>query len=185
MTEPDSLDDFLPRHLSTGGTRIGGWSDEWLGVPLESGVYLSKQLPPQALISTARGVVLKGDDVILVCSTPPILVVGGRIEAGETLEEALIREVAEECGWQVRPYGVIGFVHVRHLDGQRPDWGRPAPDWMEVIYSTEALAFDAGLIHRDEVKTELVRQSSVPQRGVGAVNCRLLDQALVVRGNPD
>lgn len=178
MSERDTLENFLSGHAS-----IGGWKDEWFGVPLEAQVYLSKRLPSQALVSTARGVVLRGDDVVLVCSSPPILAIGGRLEPGESLEEALIREISEESGWCVRSYGMIGFVHVRHLDGQRPDWGRPAPDWIEVIYSTEAVAFDDELIQPDETETELIGISSVSERGVDAVNCTLLEEALVARRN--
>ena len=49
-----------------------------------------------------RAIILRDQAVLVVRSPVPMLSVGGRPEPGETLEQALRREVAEE---QSRPWG--------------------------------------------------------------------------------
>lgn len=60
-------------------------------------------------------VVVSGGHLLLVeRGRPPAAgkwsVPGGRVEAGETLEEALRREVREETGVEVEPGQLLGFV---------------------------------------------------------------------------
>jgi 8-oxo-dGTP diphosphatase len=60
-------------------------------------------------------VVLDGDRVLLVRrGQPPSMgkwsVPGGLIHLGEHIEEAVIREVGEECGLRVRLQGVCGVI---------------------------------------------------------------------------
>ena len=46
---------------------------------------------------------------------------GGHIEAGETIEEALIREVKEELGINVEPMGIVSFGQlINSRDYHRP-----------------------------------------------------------------
>ena len=50
---------------------------------------------------------------------------GGRLEAGESPEDALRREVAEETGWTISRLRRIGFRHFRHLTPKPDDWTYP------------------------------------------------------------
>jgi 8-oxo-dGTP pyrophosphatase MutT (NUDIX family) len=167
------LESFLARHPS-----FGGWTDEWLGVPLEFRVHLSKELPDRTFVGSVRGVVLRGEEVLLVHSSVPILSVGGRCETNETLEQTLVREVAEETGWLVSILGVIGFIHCRHLDEQRPDWGRPAPDFIDPMFAVVAETFDAALKNPDELECEFVSIQKVKHLGVHEIDRTFLAEAL-------
>jgi 8-oxo-dGTP diphosphatase len=69
------------------------------------------------------GVVLDGDCVLLVRRANPPLqgewsLPGGAVEAGETLEAAVLREVREETGLQVDVGPVAGIVDRIHRDAE-------------------------------------------------------------------
>ena len=108
----------------------------------------------------------------------PILSVGGRCEQGETIHQTLLREAAEETGWIVRPIAMIGFVHARHLDDQRPAWNRPAPDFLDPTFAVEAIRFDRSLLHRDEHRCEFVPITDVDKHGIEIINQTLLAEAI-------
>lgn len=60
-------------------------------------------------------VVLRGDDLLLIRrGTPPgegqWSLPGGRVEHGETMAEAVVREVREEAGLDVLVDGLLGWV---------------------------------------------------------------------------
>ena len=169
----EELESFLARHPSFGGRR-----EEWLGVPLEFRTCLADELPPRAFVGSVRAIVLRDDEVLLVHSSVPILSVGGRCEPGETIAQTLLREVAEETGWVVSPVCVIGFIHCRHLDEQRPDWGRPAPDFIDPLFAVAAEAFDANLLGSTELCCEFVSIAEVERLGVEEINRTFLREAL-------
>lgn len=167
------LQAFLARH-----TPFGSWTDTWDGVPLEARVFLSDELPPRAFVGSVRAIVLKAQEVLLVHSSVPILSVGGRCEGEEALEQGLLREVAEETGWRVSPISVIGFIHTWHLDGQRPNWGRPAPDFVDPLFAVEAISFDAMLKKPDEHDCEFIPVAEVKNFSVDELNQTFLREAL-------
>lgn len=167
------LQRFLGRHQP-----FGGWTGEWIGVPLEFRCYLSEELAPRNFVGSVRALVLRDDRVLLVHSSPPILNVGGRCQEGESIEDTLLREVAEESGWLVAPIGVIGFVHARHLDEQRPDWGRPAPDFVDPLFVVTALEYNPVMLGHNEPHSEFVSISAVEQLGIDEVNRTFLREAL-------
>ena len=170
---PTELASFLARHPS-----FGGWREEWLGVPLEFRTCLADELPPRAYVGSVRALVLRDDEVLLVHSSPPILSVGGRCKPGETIVETLLREVGEETGWRVTPLAVLGFVHARHLDEQRPDWGRPAPDFVDPLFVVSAVKYDPALLGLHETRCEFVSLSAVERLGIEEINQTFLREAL-------
>lgn len=176
MTE---LKTFLARHPS-----FGSWTESWEDAPLEFHVSLSGELPPRAFVGSVRALVLQGEKILLVHASVPILNVGGRCESGETLQKALLREVAEETGWRVSPIAVIGFIHARHLDEQRPNWGRPAPDFVDPLFAVEALSFDARLQKPDEHPCEFIRICDAERFGVHEFDRTFLREALRKRPAP-
>lgn len=176
VLKPD-LQAFLGRYPS-----FGSWREEWLGVPLEFRACLSDELPPRAFVGSARAIVLRGDKVLLIQSSVPILSVGGRCQPEETVEQTLLREVAEETGWKVSPVAVIGFIHCRHLDEQRPDWERPAPDFIDPLFAVLAQTFDERLREPTAPHCEFVSINEVESLGVEEINRKFLRQALRKRG---
>ncbi|MBI5279449.1 MAG: NUDIX domain-containing protein [Burkholderiales bacterium] len=73
--------------------------------------------PDRAEVEVAVGVLIRGDGAFLLTSRPPGKVYegywefpGGKVEPGETVEEALRRELIEEIGV------TIGAVHPWHVE---------------------------------------------------------------------
>ncbi len=168
-----SLDLFLAPY-----SPFGSWRDEWSGVPLELRSFLADELPPREFVASVRAVVFRGDEVLLVHGNPPILSVGGRGEPGETIEETLLREVAEESGWRVTPIALIGLIHYRHLDDQRPAWGRPAPEFIDPIFAVEAIAPAPDLLLPGENPCEFVSILEIERYGIEEINRTFLTAAL-------
>ncbi len=69
--------------------------------------------PPERVRVGCRGLVVKDNKVLLSCEQRKNVYMspGGGLEAGESLEECVIRELAEETGFMVKP--VKAFVKVK------------------------------------------------------------------------
>jgi 8-oxo-dGTP pyrophosphatase MutT (NUDIX family) len=168
------IESFLARYESFSVAQH--W--EWLGVPLEARFYLVDDLPPREYVGSVRAFVLRDNNVLVVQSSPPVFSVGGRCEPGETIEQTLVREVVEESGWRVKPLAVIGFVHCRHLDAQRPDWGRPAPDFIDPIFAASAVEQRPEQLGQNELPSEFVPVATVEEHGIDEVSRIFLREAL-------
>jgi 8-oxo-dGTP pyrophosphatase MutT (NUDIX family) len=65
---------------------------------------------------------------------------GGRIAPGETMDQAVRREVAEETGCRMRELQPLGVLQYHHL-GPDPD-GHRIPDFLQVVFAAQADSFD-------------------------------------------
>lgn len=124
-------------------------------VPLRQHIYLSPGFPLDHYVSSARAVLFRGDEVMVILdhNQQPYVVPGGRRELGESIEATLHREVLEETGWRLAQTRFLGFVHFRHL-GPKPEmYPYPFPDFVQVVYTAVADTYHAEAICFDDYVT--------------------------------
>ena len=79
---------------------------------------LTAELPPVDHVSTAHGLVFDGDALVLARHvTREWTIPGGHLEPGESPEEAMHREVAEEAGAVVRDPELLAVERIELLSG--------------------------------------------------------------------
>jgi 8-oxo-dGTP pyrophosphatase MutT (NUDIX family) len=128
------------------------WDDDWGAggppMPLAIAAYTGAADLPPDLVTSVRVIVGVGPEVVLCTDTSGRHHVwpGGRIEAGETVTAAAVREVHEETGWRADPDSVtpLGFLHLRHGAPPPPGYRFPHPDFLQVVVAATASARDTG-----------------------------------------
>jgi 8-oxo-dGTP pyrophosphatase MutT (NUDIX family) len=170
----EELKAFLLRHAACDETTA-----VWSGVRLHVTSYLSQELPPAGLVSSARCVLLRtgeaggGAQEVLVVREQrgAHLLPGGRREPHETLEETARREVLEETGWTVTGMRLLGFVRYHHLTPRPEGYKYPYPDFLHVIFAARAHTFQPERMFPAEVleKEHVLSTEFVPVDAVGAV----------------
>lgn len=155
---------------------------EWPIGKLRVRTYLTDDVPPVRYVSSARAVITDGDQVLIV--EDPIrthILPGGRLEAGESPEEALAREVLEETGWSLCSAKPIGILHYRLL-GSLPDgWRRPYPDFLQIVYAGIPGSFRPELKEEDgyELDSKFIVIEEARRLPLRAGQQALLDAALM------
>jgi 8-oxo-dGTP pyrophosphatase MutT (NUDIX family) len=61
-------------------------------------------------VLTAGGILINGDEVLLVKKGGKYLIPKGHLEGSETVEQAAVREVREETGYQAKVVGHYGSL---------------------------------------------------------------------------
>ena len=132
-----NLLEFLGRH------RVGFehdvlWADGKMPIRVRGSAC--REIPPREYVTSVRAVTFRDGKVLVVRNRhtthdQP----GGRIEAGETVEDALRRELLEETGWEVQPTNLIGVTHLQHLGPKPAGYSSPYPDFLWLIYRAEAV----------------------------------------------
>jgi ADP-ribose pyrophosphatase YjhB (NUDIX family) len=108
-------------------------------MPLQIAAYVSQEHPPLAYVTSARSLVFREESILVLRNADSTHIMpGGRREEGETLEATVGREVLEEAGWAVQSPRLLGFMHFHHLAAQPEDFPYPHPDFIQVVYMTQA-----------------------------------------------
>ena len=137
LTLADALERFLTS-FSTGTTDTITWGASQIRVA----GHLSRDLPPLQYVTSVRAIVVRGDQVLTVRDPNGVHVTpGGRIESGESLEEALRRELLEETGWSLLNISLLGFAHFHHLTPKPPEHPFPYPDFFQLVYAARPDSF--------------------------------------------
>ena len=128
----------------------------WPRARLRARTFVDDFIYPVELLSSARAVVFKGSRVVVVRENNGENHVepGGGIEAGESVEQTVRREVAEECGWTVGALIPLGFHYFEPLTPEPPYMARRR--WgpmVHVIFVTEGLSYSRGA--RDMTQIEV------------------------------
>lgn len=122
--------------------------------PLHIRGFCTTEIPPRAYILSARSIVFREDKVLVVADPDGMhIVLGGRIEEDETFWQTAQREVGEESGWLIERPQMLGFLHYRHLADRAAVPFPLYPDFLQVVYISQAYAYYADLL--DEESPEL------------------------------
>ena len=117
--------------------------------------YATRAEPPIALVTSVRCIVFRGTDVLaLMDREGGHIVPGGRREPGETLEQALRREVLEETGWAIGTPQQLGCIVFHHIDLPPPEYRAHYPHFVQVVYTAEAASYHPDLLRPDEIDGE-------------------------------
>lgn len=128
------------------------WSE---ALRLSVSAYRCVEAPSPELVTSVRGVIFKGAKVVVVDDqTASHVMPGGRIEAGETMEGTLRRELLEECGWTISAPRLFGLIHFRHLTPRPEGYRYPYPDFIQLLFVGEAEAYSRAAVKRaGEIET--------------------------------
>ncbi len=110
---------------------------KFLPLPNTVEVVLTKEEAPFALTKTAFMIALHADGSIMLATNQRrgTEAPGGHVEAGETLEEAAIRETYEEIGCEVSDVVPIGYLKMIS-EGEVPaNWPYPHPESYQQFYA--------------------------------------------------
>ena len=125
------------------------WADGT--IPLQVRYFRSDEQPPETYVTSVRCLVFQ-DDSILVVSNPEgrHILPGVRREAGETFEQTLRREVAEETGWSIESISRLGFIHLGHLGPKPPGYRFPHPHFFQIVYTARASEYVPNLAYDED-----------------------------------
>lgn len=130
-------DDVIPAFLA-GKTPFHETETRWADgtLPLRVRYYRSNELPPDKYVTSVRCLVLQDESVLVLRNREGYHILpGGRRGAGESFEQTLRREVAEETGWTIRAVTRLGFIHLEH-SGPKPSGYRfPHPHFFQIVYT--------------------------------------------------
>ena len=124
-------------------------------MPLRVRYFLCDEQPSKKFVTSVRCVVLQNDSVLVLSNRKGNHILpGGRREEGETFEQTLRREVAEETGWTVESISRLGFIHLEHLEPKPSGYQFLHPHFFQIIYTACASKHVPDLMCDDDYEEE-------------------------------
>jgi ADP-ribose pyrophosphatase YjhB (NUDIX family) len=159
----------------------------WPKARLRARTFIGEFDFPPELRSSARAVVFKASKVVVVREIHGENHVepGGGIEPGETVEQAVRREVAEECGWTVGALTPLGFHYLEPLTREPPMASRRWGPMVHAIFVSEAVSYSRSA--RDMTQIEVGSRLTPIRRALTELRegqSSLLRAAVERRGAP-
>jgi hypothetical protein len=127
----------------------------WPSARLRSRTFINDFAYPTELLSSARAVVFKGSRVVVVSEIhgENHIEPGGGIEPGETIEQTVRREVAEECGWAVGALKPLGFHFLEPLTPDPPLADRRWGPMVHALFVTEGVSYSRSVRDMTQIET--------------------------------
>lgn len=114
---------------------------QWLPLPNEAALILDDETPPNSLITSALALAFDGQRILMTnLQQRGWDIPGGHLEANETPEEAMRREVLEESGAVLDEVRLLGYQRIRLLGVIPSGYRYPYPDSYQVIYIGRVVA---------------------------------------------
>ena len=153
MTRLEELNVFLKNRTAIATEQIV-WTE--VASIFKVNTYLGTDLPPLELVSSVRGIFTDSERVMLMRNTDETHIMpGGRREPGETFEQTLSREIAEETGWLTGHYQVLGFWHFHNIAIRPAEIADKHPgDFLQLIYVAWPIEFRPDLKLADDYEVE-------------------------------
>lgn len=127
---------------------------DWGSMQLQADLYLTQKLPQQKLVTSVRGIIFKGDQVLVVYNDhEQHILPGGRRERGETYLETVKRECLEETCWDIEVQQVLAVTHCQHQTPKPDKYVYPYPDFCQIIYVARATTYYPDRMIDDEYVT--------------------------------
>ncbi len=124
-------------------------------MPLRVHYFCSGEQPPEQFVTSVRCLVLQNDSVLVLRNRKGNHILpGGRREEGETFEQTLRREVAEETGWTIESISRLGFIHLEHLKPKPPGYQFLHPQFFQIVYTARASKHVPALMCTDDYEEE-------------------------------
>ncbi len=129
------------------------WADGTM--PLRVCYFRSDEQPSEQFVTSVRCLVFQNDSVLVLRNRKGNHILpGGRREEGETFEQTLRREVAEETGWTIESISRLGFIHLEHLKPKPPGYQFLHPHFFQIVYTARASKYVPDLMCDDDYEEE-------------------------------
>ena len=129
------------------------WADGTM--PLRVRYFCSDEQPSEEFVTSVRCLVHQNDSVLVLRNRKGNHILpGGRREEGETFEQTLRREVAEETGWTIESISRLGFIHLEHLKPRPPGYQFLHPHFFQIVYAARASKYVPDLMCDDDYEEE-------------------------------